>query len=170
MGFHKFATSWDELTGKPTTFPTDWASVAGKPTVFPSDWAIVSNKPANLAQLASFEFWDEISFTTLNATFQNVWSVTLALNEVASYEIDLLGRRQGTNEIWYGKYTNAFVNNVGVLTQVGNQQNFLRKNMITNPVIQTQIVGTTLQFRVHSGTTQAINWKAKIHLYKTTLP
>jgi len=103
MSFPQFATSWDELTGKPT--------------VFPSDWNIVSNKPANLAQLASFEFWDEISFTTLNTTFQNVWSV-----------------------------------------------------MITNPVIQTQIVGTTLQFRVHSGTTQAINWKAKIHLYKTTLP
>jgi len=53
---------------------------------------------------------------------------------------------------------------MGVLTQIGNQQNFLRENMITNPVIQTQIVGTTLQFLVHSGTTQAINWKAKIHL------
>ena len=142
MGFAKFNTSWAELSGK----------------------------PSNLATLPNFEVWQEIEFITLNATFQNIWSITLLTNEVISYEIDLLGRLQGTNQIWAAKYNNAVVNNAGVLTQIGNARQFLRENLTTNANIQTQIVGQTLNLRVNSGTTQVINWKAKIRLYKTTLP
>lgn len=39
------STSWDAITGKPTTFPSTWETVSGKPTTFPSTWNEVSGKP-----------------------------------------------------------------------------------------------------------------------------
>ena len=40
------STSWDAITGKPTTFPSTWDGVSGKPTTFPSTWNEVSGKPS----------------------------------------------------------------------------------------------------------------------------
>lgn len=135
-----------------------------------NEWNQITNKPTNLAYLPAFEDWQTISFTTINNIFTDVWSINVGLNEVVNYEIDLLGRRQGTNQVWSAKYINAVVNNAGVLTQIGLLQQFLRENLVTNAQFQSANIGTTHYFRVHSGTIQVINWIGKVRIFKTTLP
>lgn len=41
------ASTWDEITGKPDTFPTTWNEVADKPTSFPTAWGDITGKPEN---------------------------------------------------------------------------------------------------------------------------
>lgn len=159
MSYTRINNDWNDITGKPTNLAT-----------LPVDWGDLINIPADIAFLPVFEDWQSISFTTINNIFTNVWSINVGLNEVVSYEIDLLGRRQGTNGIWSAKYVNAVVNNAGILTQIGLLQNFLRENLTTNAQFQSTNVGTTHFFRVHSGTIQVINWIGKIRIFKTTLP
>ena len=40
------ADHWDDLDGKPATFPATWAGVSGKPSSYPSTWSEVSGKPS----------------------------------------------------------------------------------------------------------------------------
>ncbi len=149
--------------------PIDFSNITNVPATPPPNWNTIQNVPSNLARFASFESMQEISFTTLNNAFQNVFSVDIALNEVVNYQIDLLGRRQGTNQVWFGKYQNIVVNNAGTLTQIGLQQVLLRENFATNAAIQAVNVGLQHNFNVHSGATQAVNWKGKITIYRTVL-
>jgi hypothetical protein len=37
--------TWDEITGKPATYPSDWDTTIDKPATFPSDWNTTANKP-----------------------------------------------------------------------------------------------------------------------------
>jgi hypothetical protein len=39
-------TTWDEITGKPATYPSDWDTTIDKPATFPSDYNTQANKPA----------------------------------------------------------------------------------------------------------------------------
>jgi hypothetical protein len=38
--------SWDEIAGKPSSFPSDWSAVANRPASFPTEWSVVAGKPA----------------------------------------------------------------------------------------------------------------------------
>src|SRR5699024_11818399 len=44
-----FPSAWEDVTGKPATFPSDpdaWGDITGKPTSFPSAWEDVTGKPS----------------------------------------------------------------------------------------------------------------------------
>lgn len=70
------ATRWpkfEEVTGKPDTYPSAWASLSGKPSVYPTNWANVSDKPSSATRWPS---WDEVtgkpaSFTPASHTHSN---------------------------------------------------------------------------------------------------
>jgi len=135
-----------------------------------TDWAAITGKPA-LAELPSWEFWQNTDFQTISGSiFYTFWSVNLLTDEVLRYEIDLIGRRQGTNQIWTAKYINAVVNNAGTLTQIGLSQQFVRENLSNNIVMASGNSGTTHLVQLRNSITQTINWKAKIKLFKTFLP
>jgi hypothetical protein len=133
------------------------------------DWGQIVNIPNNIAYLPTFEYWQDLSFTTLIGHTEE-FSIVINPNEVVSYEFDLLGRKQGTNEIWSAKYVNAVVNNAGILTQIGLSQNFLRENFVNNPSVLANNSGFTHRIFVGSSVMQAINWIGKIRIFKTTLP
>ena len=41
-----YIPQWDDIEGKPSSYPSTWTQVSGKPTSYPSSWAEVVNKPA----------------------------------------------------------------------------------------------------------------------------
>lgn len=43
----KFSTTWNDVSGKPTTFPSSWNDISGKPTSFPVSWATITDKPSS---------------------------------------------------------------------------------------------------------------------------
>lgn len=38
--------AWEDVTGKPSSFPADWSGLTGVPATFPADWAQVASRPA----------------------------------------------------------------------------------------------------------------------------
>jgi hypothetical protein len=61
------AVSWEEITGKPSTFPSTWAAVAEKPASYPTTWPEVVGVPA-----AFPSSWDTTSGKPL--TFPTTWA------------------------------------------------------------------------------------------------
>lgn len=41
----EFSTTWDKVTGKPSTYPAAWGEIQDKPESFPTSWNSVSGKP-----------------------------------------------------------------------------------------------------------------------------
>lgn len=41
------STTWDSITGKPSTFPTSWDLIANKPESFPVSWNDITGKPSS---------------------------------------------------------------------------------------------------------------------------
>lgn len=56
-----FATNWANVADIPLSFPSDWASVTGKPTSFASTWATVSGKPTTFAPSAHTHLWADLT-------------------------------------------------------------------------------------------------------------
>ena len=41
----EFSTTWDKVSGKPSTYPAAWGEIQGKPESFPTTWNNVGGKP-----------------------------------------------------------------------------------------------------------------------------
>ena len=41
----EFSTTWDKVSGKPSTYPAAWGEILDKPASFPASWNSVSGKP-----------------------------------------------------------------------------------------------------------------------------
>ena len=51
----EFSTTWDKVSGKPSTYPAAWGEIQGKPELFPTSWNSVSGKPDTFTTT-----WDKI--------------------------------------------------------------------------------------------------------------
>lgn len=51
----EFSTTWDKVSGKPSTYPAAWGEIQDKPESFPTSWNSVSGKPDTFPTA-----WDKI--------------------------------------------------------------------------------------------------------------
>lgn len=51
----EFSTTWEKVSGKPSTYPAAWGEIQGKPESFPTSWNFVSGKPDTFPTT-----WDKI--------------------------------------------------------------------------------------------------------------
>lgn len=51
----EFSTTWDKVSGKPSTYPAAWGEIQNKPESFPTSWNSVSGKPDTFPTT-----WDKI--------------------------------------------------------------------------------------------------------------
>lgn len=51
----EFSTTWDKVSGKPSTYPAAWGEIQDKPESFPTSWNSVSGKPDTFPTT-----WDKI--------------------------------------------------------------------------------------------------------------
>lgn len=51
----EFSTTWEKVSGKPSTFPTAWGEIQDKPDSFPTSWDSVKGKPETFPTS-----WDKI--------------------------------------------------------------------------------------------------------------
>lgn len=51
----EFSTTWDKIAGKPSTYPAAWGEIQDKPESFPTSWNSVSGKPDTFPTT-----WDKI--------------------------------------------------------------------------------------------------------------
>lgn len=51
----EFSTTWDKVSGKPSTYPAAWGEIQGKPESFPTSWNSVNGKPDTFPTT-----WDKI--------------------------------------------------------------------------------------------------------------
>lgn len=110
------------------------------------------------------------SFQTVNNTYLTVHSEPINNNDVLKLQIELIGKVQESNKIWISNILVGAVKNNGVITITSKNTNTV-ETFSSNPSINFFNNGNlSVDFKVHSGSLQIINWVAKIIASKISLP